>query len=135
VTKIETIVDQILDGYLEAALFSSDDDNGDPLDSNYDSGNFSPITVEDAKDDCEKLAELMESATTADNREMLQAALDAQSAEQIGHDFWLTRNHHGSGFWDGDYEDFGDQITHLVAEHFHELHVYADGNELWIERG
>lgn len=21
----------------------------------------------------------------------------------IGHDLWLTRNHHGAGFWDGDY--------------------------------
>lgn len=22
-----------------------------------------------------------------------------------GHDFWLTRNHHGAGFWDGDWEE------------------------------
>lgn len=26
--------------------------------------------------------------------------LDALGAEQLGHDFWLTRNGHGAGFWD-----------------------------------
>ena len=25
--------------------------------------------------------------------------------ERIGHDFWLTRNGHGAGFWDGDWDD------------------------------
>jgi hypothetical protein len=24
--------------------------------------------------------------------------------EQAGHDFWLTRNGHGAGFWDGDWD-------------------------------
>lgn len=26
--------------------------------------------------------------------------------ERIGHDFWLTRNGHGAGFWDGDWKFF-----------------------------
>ena len=26
-------------------------------------------------------------------------------AAQAGHDFWLTRNGHGAGFWDGDWSD------------------------------
>lgn len=25
--------------------------------------------------------------------------------KQAGHDFWLTRNGHGSGFWDGDWPE------------------------------
>lgn len=25
------------------------------------------------------------------------------NARQAGHDFWLTRNRHGAGFWDGDW--------------------------------
>ena len=25
--------------------------------------------------------------------------------ERIGHDFWLTRNGHGAGFWDGGWND------------------------------
>lgn len=31
--------------------------------------------------------------------------------EQAGHDFWLTRNGHGSGFWDRDIGAAGEQLT------------------------
>ena len=31
--------------------------------------------------------------------------------EQSGHDFWLTRNHHGAGFWDRGYRAKGDRLT------------------------
>ena len=32
--------------------------------------------------------------------------------DQAGHDFWLTRNHHGSGFWDRDLpEEIGNSLT------------------------
>ena len=31
---------------------------------------------------------------------------------RAGHDFWLTRNEHGAGFWDGDWRDpYGDILT------------------------
>lgn len=33
-------------------------------------------------------------------------------ATRAGHDFWLTRNRHGAGFWDGDYPaDIGARLT------------------------
>jgi hypothetical protein len=31
--------------------------------------------------------------------------------EMGGHDFWLTRNGHGAGFWDGELGDIGDRLT------------------------
>lgn len=31
----------------------------------------------------------------------------------IEHDFYLTRNGHGAGFWDGDYEK-GDELTKIA---------------------
>jgi hypothetical protein len=31
--------------------------------------------------------------------------------EQAGHDFALTRNGHGAGFWDGDWPEHGDMLT------------------------
>ena len=37
-------------------------------------------------------------------------ALD-MPAEQFGHDFTLTRNHHGAGFWDRGYGPAGDRLT------------------------
>jgi hypothetical protein len=33
-------------------------------------------------------------------------------ASQAGHDFWMTRNGHGCGFWDGDWSDnYSDRFT------------------------
>lgn len=47
------------------------------------------------------------------------AMLEPFDAAQSGHDFWLTRNRHGAGFWDGDYpEDVGKALTDAA-------HVYG----------
>lgn len=42
-----------------------------------------------------------------------QAANDLSEGtdKQAGHDFWLTRNGHGAGFWDGDWPETGDKLT------------------------
>lgn len=34
-----------------------------------------------------------------------------RAAGQAGHDFWLTRNGHGAGFWDRGLGGLGDQLT------------------------
>jgi hypothetical protein len=56
-----------------------------------------------------------------------------QDVEKIAHDFWLTRNGHGAGFWDGDYklsefdliyENLGDRLTEL-AKNFGECNLYV----------
>jgi hypothetical protein len=38
-------------------------------------------------------------------------AVDGYSIEQAGHDFWLTRNRHGAGFWDRGLGEVGDKLT------------------------
>jgi hypothetical protein len=35
---------------------------------------------------------------------------------QAGHDFWLTRNRHGSGFWDRDYSDKARNILNALTD-------------------
>ena len=52
----------------------------------------------------------------------------------IAHDFWLTRNRHGAGFWDGDYpEPEATQLTDL-AHTFGECHLYVgDDNKLYLD--
>jgi hypothetical protein len=37
--------------------------------------------------------------------------LEGLSTDQIGHDFWLTRNGHGAGFWDRGLGDRGRRLT------------------------
>lgn len=49
------------------------------------------------------------------------------SDEQAGYDFFLTRNRHGVGFWDGDYEH-GDELTEASRPYgSFNLEAFADG--------
>jgi hypothetical protein len=46
--------------------------------------------------------------------------------ERAGHDFWLTRNRHGAGFWGGDWPaDAGRRLT-ANARPYGECSVYFD---------
>lgn len=46
--------------------------------------------------------------------------------DYAAHDFILTRNHHGAGFWDGDWhEPWGQQLTDL-AHGYGQLETYLD---------
>lgn len=103
-------------GYIECALWAGTH-NDEPLDDlGYTAGDLS----EDA------LAEL--------HRECL-AFFDAAGellaecgASQAGHDFLLTRNGHGCGFWDGDWPKNGGLLTALCEQHgTSELYIDDDG--------
>ena len=39
-----------------------------------------------------------------------------------GHDFWLTRNGHGAGFWDGDWPAFQGEMFTNISKSFGEVH-------------
>lgn len=90
-------LDPFTRGYLEACLFSSndesDDSSGEPLDRNYSIADFAPEAIEMAKRDCARFQQ--------ENAYEL-AGFDETSA---GGDFWFTRVGHGVGFWDGDYPE------------------------------
>jgi hypothetical protein len=49
--------------------------------------------------------------------------------DQAGHDFWLTRNHHGAGFWDrhssGEGRALGEKLTEQ-AHKYCEIHLFKD---------
>ena len=49
--------------------------------------------------------------------------------EQIGIDFWLTRNRHGAGFWDRGLGDIGEKLTD-IAHQMGERSVYV-GEDGW----
>lgn len=85
--------------YIAAALWSSCDDNGNPLDSDYDLDDISAETFAQIVEDCRCFRK--------DNRELLEGIDD----EQAGHDFWLTRCGHGAGFWDRGLGEVGEKLT------------------------
>ena len=52
---------------------------------------------------------------------------DDWADEQIGHDFWLTRNDHGTGFWDRDLPN-ADALT-MIATAFKTNYLFVSGND------
>lgn len=107
--------------YLIAALWSSTDPNDDPLDDNYSLTDCSPELIAQAEKDC------------AEFEEKAGPLLDLQSDEQNGHDFWLTRNRHGVGFWDRGLGLPGDMLT-KIAHSFGEINIYVgDDGKLYTE--
>ncbi len=92
-------LDDFTKAYIEAALWSSNDEStpsgGVPLDRNYSVDDIAPETLARMVADCAKFQ--------ADNAEWISSeyCLTRQTPdEQAGHDFWLTRNGHGVGFWE-----------------------------------
>jgi hypothetical protein len=91
-------------GYIEAALWSSMDNSdpntgGDPLDSNYDIEDISPEAMERIRKDCAEFQKI--NANLLEEYYQRMGSYNEHSAEsRAGHDFWLTRNGHGAGFWD-----------------------------------
>ena len=81
-------LNRVVQAYAGCALWSSMDDDDTPLDNNYGVSDISPETMEKMRADCS----LFMSENAAD--------LEDWDSDQVGHDLWLTRNHHGAGFWD-----------------------------------
>lgn len=97
------------EGYVTAALWSSTDDDGNPLDDRYSPEDIAPETLERMRADCQRFYDAHQADITAGPA---RTPLTCSEAEYAGHDFWLTRNGHGAGFWDGDWpEDVGERLT------------------------
>lgn len=136
---LETIVTVVTNSYLETAVWSSNDwsdfdddcDNPRPLDENYDSDDFTGKARAAAESDCRRFLDLLESTPCDGYDNLYDAAESVIGDDHIGHDFWLTRNGHGAGFWDGDYADFGDAICDVLYAEFGryaELNIFVDSD-------
>lgn len=98
---------KILRAYIVCALWSSmdntDDNGGESMDVNYTEDDIHHDTVADMREDIE--------AFTQSAQALLARA--GLSDSQIGHDFWLTRNGHGAGFWDRGLGEVGELLTDM----------------------
>jgi hypothetical protein len=56
-------------------------------------------------------------------------AYDEASA---GHDYWLTRNGHGAGFWDRGLGELGDRLSKACGRH--EVYIYlGDDGKVYVQ--
>lgn len=110
-------VDEMLSSYIECALWASIDENDNPLDSLYSIDDLHQSALAQMREDVARFE--------ATQRTLL---LRAGRPAQNGHDLWLTRNHHGAGFWDRGYsETIGNRLTE-AAEALGEAYLYVGGD-------
>ena len=125
-------LDAFTRGYVAAALWSStdnaDEGGGDPLDKNYSVSDIDSDTMEQMKRDCAKFQRENEKdldlAYELDANARHGAAKTDYDQDHAGHDFWLTRNGHGVGFWDRGLGDIGDRLTE-ASKRFGEFDLYV----------
>jgi hypothetical protein len=123
-------VDAVLNGYIDCALWSSTDEStpegGEPMDANYGRDDIAAEALESMRDDVESFV------SDPAIRSALRFWVETFGEAQIGHDFWLTRNGHGAGFWDrfssGEGEAHGRALTDASCP-YGETHLYV-GDDL-----
>lgn len=91
----EIYIDDFQRGYFTCALWASLDEEGDPLDDWASFEDIDADTFAQMKADCEDFISL-----ARHDLEVYHVGLPERPADHAGHDFWLTRNGHGAGFWD-----------------------------------
>lgn len=102
-------VDDFTAGYLEAIEFTDMSSEGD---NECYGMELSEDALAACLDDCEAFQRTAADLLTA------AYARDGYTAQRAGHDFWLTRNGHGAGFWDRielEADGLGDQLTELCG--------------------
>lgn len=106
-------VDKFLRAYCVAALWSSTDENGEPLDAVFSFDDIAPETLASMREDCADFIK----ANAADLAEYAERMANEQwsGEERAGHDFWLTRNGHGAGFWDRGLGALGERLSEAAS--------------------
>lgn len=135
-------LDEFLAAYLEAALWStndeSDESGGEPFDKNYGEDDIAPETLDRMRADCiaflnhrhgGRLIEIAE-RLDAEGKWSLPGGAGCSIVEYAGHDFWLTRNGHGCGFWDGDWPKGIAEGLDKLAHDFGAFDVYVGDDGL-----
>lgn len=129
-------MDEFTRAYIACALWSSNDESnesgGEPLDANYDIDDLAPETLKTIEEDCQNFQNTYKCLLEEAYRLYFSPGGYAP-AEQAGHDFWLTRNGHGAGFWDRGLGDVGDKLSEAARlEGSRDLYV-ADDGRLYIQ--
>lgn len=122
-------IDDILKAYLECALWTEEENDDLESKTIYD------ITEKSKKEAIEQIEWFVDSAGEA---------LNNIEDSSIGYDLWLTRNGHGAGFFDKNYDkdiidfllflcdELGEAYLHVIDDKF-EINTYGNYKEVDIE--
>jgi hypothetical protein len=128
-------LNEVLAGYVVCALWSTTDEStesgGYPLDENYEPSDIAHEAMRSMRADC---ADFLES--NQEDLGLYVSSLDrcgmAIAYQQAGHDFWLTRNGHGAGFWDRGLGALGERLS-SAARVYGAVDIYVgDDGKLYV---
>lgn len=112
--------------YIETMLWSSNDEDDEPLDLKYGQDNISEEAIYRINEDCELFWNKNHHVVSGGRA----VASQYSEPELAGHDFWLTRNGHGTGFWDGDWTEPAATYLTDAAKAFGECDAYVGDDGL-----
>jgi hypothetical protein len=102
--------------YIECALWTLPVEHPSTV---YTCDDLAPETLQKMEEDCRKFQE--------ENATLFLQVYDSRpdyDESNAGHDFWLTRNGHGAGFWDRGLDDIGEALSEK-ARAFGECELYV----------
>jgi len=124
--------EEFIDAYFETALWSSNDEStpegGEPMDKNYGVEDFNPTVYQNLRNDARRFFDAhydkFHGGPTGPS--------GASPYAMAGHDFWLNRNGHGAGFWDGDWPDPEATALDAASRSAGEIDLYVgDDNKIY----
>jgi len=106
---------------------SSDSDTCEPLDDNHDIFDVDDLCLKKLESDFNSFVEtatslIQQKLGEFDNLE--DFSLLTRLGLPLEHDYILTRNHHGAGFWDGDWDEKVSQILTDTSQLKPEIEPY-----------
>ncbi|GBU16905.1 MULTISPECIES: hypothetical protein [Methylobacterium] len=110
-------LDSFTQAYIEAAIFTDEEQLGidQPTAELLSDHTFAAIV-----DDCAQFQRWANLDAVPEHAHAGRTGIH----EQAGHDFWMTRNGHGVGFWDGDWiEPHANRLDNL-SKRFGEFDLY-----------
>jgi hypothetical protein len=116
-------INKFLEGYIDAALWSTTDSRDEEGNDTYNlDDEFSDVSDKCRAamlSDCEDFVNA--------NRELLEAfkEMTGRDDDYLGHDFWLNREGHGTGFWDRGAGEVGDKLSD-ACEPYGSFYLYGD---------
>jgi hypothetical protein len=114
---------QMADAYIEAALFTADEELITPKSGEFDQTLHLSRVTKAMKATALRVSTAFYDANAKD--------LESYPADSAGHDLWYTRNGHGCGFWEADH--CTDEEGKRLSDAAHKLgESYLYGVKRWF---
>lgn len=129
---------QVAQGYMEAMLWAETDSEGEFYDQRFSPGDIADSSAAAIDADIRAFMEEAETLGLIHMEGSLwwinQDDPQPEHLDRLGHDIHLTRQHHGTGFWDRGWGAEGDRLTE-IAHKLGEVTVWAEDGRVHMERG